>query len=66
MPKSTESNTTANASLHEQVSHAVQDTHLPISQLLKLMWALDADQSAVNHNLRDQLRARIGAPLGAQ
>ena len=56
---------TAEASLQKQIADAVQDTALPISQLLRLMWALDADQSAVNENLRSQLRARIGAPLDA-
>ncbi|WP_232631869.1 hypothetical protein [Methylobacterium sp. Leaf118] len=52
--------------LHQQVAEAIEDRALPISRLLRLMWALDADRSPANQNLRAQLRARIGAPpLGA-
>ncbi|GJE27122.1 hypothetical protein [Methylobacterium organophilum] len=54
--------TFSQTSIEEQVAEAVRDRALPISQLLRLMWALDADQNAVNQNLRAQLRARIGAP----
>ncbi|KAB1074335.1 hypothetical protein [Methylobacterium planeticum] len=50
-------------SLQQQISEAVQNRAAPISHLLRLMSALDADASA-NENLRHQLRARIGAPLG--
>ena len=66
MPTTTEPTATrAEADLQQQIADALKDTALPISRLLRLMWALDADQSAVNENLRAQLRARIGAPLGA-
>ncbi|GEP04754.1 hypothetical protein [Methylobacterium oxalidis] len=51
-------------SLPEQVEEAVRNRAVPISHLLRLMSALDADESA-NENLRVQLRARIGMPLGA-
>lgn len=50
--------------LHERIAEAVQSRATPISQLLRLMSALDAEGGA-NENLRLQLRARIGAPLGA-
>lgn len=56
---------TSEPSLHQQVSDALQNDTLPISKLLRLMWALDADQSAINDTLRARLRARIGAPLDA-
>ncbi len=56
---------TTSKSLQQQVAEAVADRALPISRLLRLMWALEADRSAANQNLRAQLRARIGAPLGA-
>ncbi|SFK29414.1 hypothetical protein [Methylorubrum salsuginis] len=52
-------------SLHQQVTEAIEDRALPISRLLRLMWALDAERSPANQNLRARLRARIGAPLGA-
>jgi hypothetical protein len=48
--------------LQVQIQSAVQDRTTPISRLLRLMAALDADASA-NENLRHVLRARIGAPL---
>ena len=55
--------------LHERIAEAVQSRATPISQLLRLMSALDAEGNAnenlANQNLRLQLRARIGAPLGA-
>jgi len=51
--------------LEQQVTEAVANRALPISQLLRLMWALDADQTAINAKLRAQLRDRIGAPLDA-
>lgn len=57
--------TTSETSLQQQVVDALQNQALPISKLLRLMWALDADQSAVNDTLRARLRARIGAPLNA-
>ncbi|GJE59053.1 hypothetical protein [Methylobacterium trifolii] len=50
--------------LQQQIVEAVQSRTTPISQLLRLMSALDSQESA-NENLRLQLRARIGAPLGA-
>lgn len=56
---------TTSKSLQQQVAEAVEDRGLPISRLLRLMWALEADRSAANQNLRAQLRARIGAPLSA-
>ena len=48
--------------LQAQIRSAVEDRTTPISRLLRLMSALDADTSA-NENLRHVLRARIGAPL---
>jgi hypothetical protein len=56
---------TTSKSLQQQVAEAIEDRALPISRLLRLMWALDADRNAANQNLRAQLRARIGAPLSA-
>lgn len=50
--------------LHQLVTEAVQSHATPISQLLRLMWRLDAEGGA-NEGLRAQLRARIGAPLQA-
>ena len=50
--------------LQDLIAAAVQDRSTPISRLLRLMSALDADATA-NQNLRHQLRARIGAPLSA-
>ena len=52
-------------SLQQQVAEAIEDRALPISRLLRLMWALDAEHSPANQNLRARLRARIGEPLGA-
>ena len=51
-------------SLAQRVSEAVQSHATPISQLLRLMWQVDAEPGA-NETLRAQLRARIGAPLRA-
>lgn len=51
-------------SLAQLVSEAVQSHATPISQLLRLMWQVDAEPGA-NENLRAQLRARIGAPLAS-
>lgn len=59
------SNMATSKSIQQQVAEAIEDRGLPISRLLRLMWALDADRSAANQNLRAQLRARIGAPLNA-
>ncbi|GJE41896.1 hypothetical protein [Methylobacterium soli] len=56
---------TPSKSLQQQISEAVQNRATPISQLLRLMSALDADAGSANENLRHQLRARIGAPLSA-
>ncbi|MEE7457204.1 MULTISPECIES: hypothetical protein [Methylobacteriaceae] len=56
---------TTSKSLQQQVAEAIEDRALPISRLLRLMWALEADRNAANQNLRAQLRARIGAPLSA-
>lgn len=50
--------------LHQLVAEAVQSRATPISQLLRLMWRVDAEGGA-NETLRAQLRARIGAPLQA-
>ncbi|KQT60889.1 hypothetical protein ASG52_16730 [Methylobacterium sp. Leaf456] len=52
-------------SLHQQVAEAIEDRAQPISRLLRLMWALDADRNPANQNLRARLRARIGEPLSA-
>ncbi len=52
-------------SLHQQVAEAIEDRAQPISRLLRLMWALDAEHSPANQNLRARLRARIGEPLSA-
>jgi len=50
------------APLRVLIDAAVQDRTTPISRLLRLMAALDADTND-NENLRHVLRARIGAPL---
>ena len=50
--------------LTQLVAEAVQSHGTPISQLLRLMWRVNAEAGA-NENLRAQLRARIGAPLQA-
>lgn len=50
--------------LPEQIADAVQDRTTPLSMLLRLMAALDA-QGGGDETLRLQLRARIGAPLDA-
>lgn len=49
--------------LPEQIAEAVESRSTPLSQLLRLMSALDAEGG--NESLRLQLRARIGAPLDA-
>ena len=51
-------------SLPEQIADAVQNRTTPLSMLLRLMAALDA-QGGDDEALRLQLRARIGAPLDA-
>ena len=51
-------------SLPEQIAEAVQSRTTPLSMLLRLMAALDA-QGGGNESLRLQLRTRIGAPLDA-
>ncbi|KQO67218.1 hypothetical protein ASG51_01025 [Methylobacterium sp. Leaf465] len=48
--------------LRALIDAAVEDRTTPISRLLRLMAALDADTND-NENLRHVLRARIGAPL---
>lgn len=48
--------------LARQIAEAVQSRATPLSQLLRLMSALDAQGG--DEALRGQLRARIGAPLG--
>lgn len=49
--------------LQQQVADAMGNHALPISKLLRLMWAIEAETSPAKENLRAQLRARIGAPL---
>lgn len=49
--------------LPEQIAEAVGSRSTPLSQLLRLMAALEAEGG--NETLRLQLRARIGAPLNA-
>lgn len=53
----------ATKSLQQQVADAMRNDTLPISKLLRLMWALEAESSSATEPLRSQLRARIGAPL---
>ncbi len=55
--------TTAIKPLKEQIADAVQNTAVPISQLLRLMRALDSEPESSAATLRHQLRARIGAPM---
>lgn len=50
-------------SLAEQVAEAVRNRTTPLSQLLKLMSALDAEGG--DDGLKRLLRTRIGAPLDA-
>jgi hypothetical protein len=49
--------------LPEQIAEAIGCRSTPLSQLLRLMSALEAEGG--NEALRLQLRARIGAPLNA-
>ncbi|MDP4002630.1 hypothetical protein [Methylobacterium sp. NEAU K] len=49
--------------LPEQIAEAIESRSTPLSKLLRLMSALDAEGG--NEALRVQLRARIGAPLDA-
>lgn len=49
--------------LKDQIAEAVQSSTVPISQLLRLMRALDSEPESSAETLRHQLRARIGAPL---
>ncbi|MBP1183205.1 hypothetical protein [Methylobacterium sp. PvR107] len=49
--------------LPEQIAEAIDSRSTPLSQLLRLMSALEAEGG--NEALRLQLRARIGAPLNA-
>ena len=56
--------------LSERIAQAVDSRTTPISQLLRLMSALDADPSVganenLRRDLRQRLRARIGAPLAS-
>ena len=48
-------------SLPEQIADAIESQSTPLSQLLRLMAALQAEGG--DERLRHQLRARIGAPL---
>lgn len=50
--------------LPEQIAEAVRSRATPLSRLLRLMAALDA-QGDGDETLRVQLRARIGAPRDA-
>ena len=50
-------------SLPEQIADAIGSRSTPLSQLLRLMAALEA--AGGDERLRLQLRARIGAPLSA-
>jgi hypothetical protein len=50
-------------SLPEQIAEAIESRSTRLSQLLRLMAALEAEGG--NEVLRLQLRARIGAPLDA-
>ncbi|GJE12508.1 MULTISPECIES: hypothetical protein [Methylobacterium] len=50
-------------SLPEQIADAIGSRSTPLSQLLRLMAALEAEGG--DDRLRLQLRARIGAPLDA-
>ncbi|GJD67395.1 hypothetical protein [Methylobacterium gnaphalii] len=54
-----------NKSLQQQVAEALRNQALPISKLLRLMWAIEAETSPLSESLRVQLRARIGAPLAS-
>ena len=47
--------------LPEQIAEAIECRSTPLSHLLRLMAALNAEGG--NEALRHQLRARIGAPL---
>ena len=49
--------------LPEQIAEAIRSRSTPLSHLLRLMAALNAEGG--NESLRHQLRARIGAPLDA-
>ena len=49
--------------LPEQIAEAIESRSTPLSQLLRLMAALNAEGG--NETLRHRLRARIGAPLDA-
>lgn len=60
----------ATTPLQERIAEAVASRTTPLSQLLRLVFALEAEPvSGANENLkshlRQSLRARIGAPLGA-
>ena len=48
-------------SLPEQIADAIESRSTPLSQLLRLMAALQAEGG--DERLRYRLRARIGAPL---
>lgn len=53
--------------LEQRIVEAVANRATPISQLLRLVTALESDADSANENrkadLRQRLRARIGAPL---
>jgi hypothetical protein len=53
----------ATKALEQQVADAMSNQTLPISKLLRLMWAVEAQPSPANEDLRTRLRRRIGAPL---
>lgn len=55
----------ATQALQQQVADAMGNHALPISKLLRLMWAIEAESSPTKESLRAQLRARIGAPLSS-
>lgn len=48
--------------LPQQIAEAIEDRGVPISRLLRLIWALEEHPDAANDDLRALLRARIGAP----
>jgi hypothetical protein len=51
--------------LEQLVADAMANQTLPISKLLRLMWAIESQPSPANEDLRARLRQRIGAPLAS-